>query len=71
MVKKEKERFSIPFFFNPGHDAEIKPLEELINEENPSKYKAYKWGKFLVNRINSNFKKQDGENLQIYHYKLP
>ncbi|XP_058730763.1 protein DMR6-LIKE OXYGENASE 2-like isoform X2 [Vicia villosa] len=70
MVKKETERFSIPFFFNPGHDAEIKPLEKLINEENPSKYKAYKWGKFLVNRINSNFKKQDGENLQIYHYKL-
>ncbi|CAK8577563.1 unnamed protein product [Lathyrus sativus] len=70
MVKKEKERFSIPFFFNPGHDAEIKPLKELINYQNPSKYKAYKWGKFLVNRINSNFKKQDGENLQIYHYKL-
>ncbi|CAL5213212.1 unnamed protein product [Lathyrus oleraceus] len=70
IVKEEKARFSIPFFFNPGHDAEIKPLKELINDQNPSKYKAYKWGKFLVSRTSSNFKKQDGENLQIYHYKI-
>ncbi|XP_061373417.1 jasmonate-induced oxygenase 2-like [Gastrolobium bilobum] len=58
MVNSEKERFSIPFFFNPAHDTEVKPLEELINEQNPSKYRPYKWGKFLV------------ENVQIYHYKL-
>ncbi|AES90246.1 protein DMR6-LIKE OXYGENASE 1 [Medicago truncatula] len=68
LVNKEKERFSIPFFFNPGYDIEIKPLEELINEQNPSKYKPYKWGKFYVHRTNSNFKKQEEENLQIYHY---
>jgi isopenicillin N synthase-like dioxygenase len=70
-LNTEKERFSIPFFFNPGHDAEIKPLEELINKQNPSKYRPYKWGKFFVHRLHSNFKKQDVENLQIYHYKLP
>ncbi|XP_045833023.1 jasmonate-induced oxygenase 2-like isoform X1 [Trifolium pratense] len=71
MVNTEKGRFSIPFFFNPGHDTEVKPLEELINEQNPSKYRPYKWGKFLIHRKDSNFKKQDVENLQIYHYKLP
>ncbi|KAK7252070.1 hypothetical protein RIF29_35778 [Crotalaria pallida] len=70
MVNSEKERFSIPFFFNPAHDAEIKPLEELINEQNPAKYRPYKWGKFLIHRKNTNFKKQNVENLQIYHYKL-
>ena len=47
MVNSEKERFSIPFFFNPAHDIEVKPLEELTNEHNPSKYRPYKWGKFL------------------------
>ncbi|KAK7252068.1 hypothetical protein RIF29_35776 [Crotalaria pallida] len=70
MVNSEKERFSIPFFFNPAHDAEIKPLEELINEQNPAKYRPYKWGKFLIHIKNTNFKKQNVENLQIYHYKL-
>ncbi|AES90247.1 putative oxoglutarate/iron-dependent dioxygenase, non-heme dioxygenase domain-containing protein [Medicago truncatula] len=71
IVSTEKERFSIPFFLFPGYDAEVKPFEELINEQNPSKYRPYKWGKFLVHRKDSNIKKQDVENLQIYHYKLP
>ncbi|CAL0312103.1 unnamed protein product [Lupinus luteus] len=71
MVNTEKERFSIPFFFNPAHDAEVKPLEELINEHNnPAKYRPYKWGKFLIHRRDTNFKKHVVENLQIYHYKI-
>ncbi|XP_004505175.1 protein LATERAL BRANCHING OXIDOREDUCTASE 1-like [Cicer arietinum] len=70
MVNSEKERFSIPFFFFPAHDTEVKPLEELINEENPSRYKPYNWGKFLVNRKSSNFQKKNVENIQIYHYKI-
>ncbi|KAJ1398403.1 Oxoglutarate/iron-dependent dioxygenase [Sesbania bispinosa] len=70
MVNSEKERFSFPFFFFPAHDTEVKPLKELINEQNPSRYRPYKSGKFLVSRMNSNLKKRVGENLQIYHYKL-
>ncbi|XP_057416544.1 jasmonate-induced oxygenase 2-like [Lotus japonicus] len=71
MVNSEKERYSIPYFFFPAHDTEVKPLEKLINEQNPAKYRPYKWGKFLIHRKNSNFEKQNVENLQIYHYKLP
>ncbi|XP_061373448.1 jasmonate-induced oxygenase 4-like [Gastrolobium bilobum] len=70
VVNSEKERFFIPFFFNPAHDTEVKPLEELINEQNPSKYRPFKWGKFIIRRMNSNFKKQNEEILRIYHYKL-
>ncbi|XP_029130153.1 probable 2-oxoglutarate-dependent dioxygenase At5g05600 [Cajanus cajan] len=69
VVNSEKERFSIPFFF-PAHETEVNPLEELINEQNPSKYRPYKWDKFLIHRKNTDFKKQNVENLQIYHYKL-
>ncbi|CAJ1939361.1 unnamed protein product [Sphenostylis stenocarpa] len=70
MVNPEKERFSIPFFFFPAHDTEVQPLEELTNEKNPPKYRPYKWGKFLVTRKSSNFKKKNVENIQIYHYKI-
>ncbi|KAG5063032.1 hypothetical protein JHK85_004215 [Glycine max] len=70
VVNSEKERFSIPFFFYPAHETEVKPLEELINEQNPSKYRPYKWGKFITHRKNTNFKNQNVENIQIYHYKL-
>ncbi|XP_027347582.1 probable 2-oxoglutarate-dependent dioxygenase At5g05600 [Abrus precatorius] len=70
LVNSEKERFSIPFFFFPAQDTEVRPLEELINEQNPSKYRPYQWGKFFVHRVSSNFKKQNVGNIQIYHYKI-
>ncbi|KAG5051717.1 hypothetical protein AAZX31_02G130300 [Glycine max] len=70
MVNSEKERFSIPFFLFPAHYTEVKPLEELTNDQNPAKYRPYNWGKFLVRRKGSNFKKLNVENIQIYHYKI-
>ncbi|XVE95937.1 hypothetical protein REPUB_Repub02eG0178500 [Reevesia pubescens] len=69
VVNSEKERFSIPFFFFPSHYAAVKPLEELVNEQNPAKYKEYNWGKYYVNRTGSNYKKLDAENVQIHHFK--
>ncbi|GAY36181.1 hypothetical protein CUMW_279440 [Citrus unshiu] len=70
MVNSEKERFSIPFFFFPSHYTMVKPLDELTNEQNPAKYRAYSWGKFLTTRKGSNFKKLDVENVQIYHFRV-
>ncbi|KAL8541305.1 hypothetical protein ACS0TY_002526 [Phlomoides rotata] len=68
-VNPEKERFSIPYFFNPAHDTMVEPLEELVNNQNPANYTAYNWGKFFANRKLSNFKKLEVENVQIYHFK--
>ncbi|KAL5705047.1 hypothetical protein ACHQM5_023396 [Ranunculus cassubicifolius] len=70
MVNSERERLSIPFFVNPGHDVNVKPLEEVVDERNPAKYKEYNWGKFFKTRKSSNFKKLDVENIQIHHFKL-
>lgn len=69
-VNSEKERFSIPFFFNPAHYTMVEPLEELINEQNPSKYRPYNWGKFYRTKRISNFKKSDVDNLQISHFRI-
>ncbi|XP_047341953.1 jasmonate-induced oxygenase 2-like [Impatiens glandulifera] len=70
MVNSERERFSIPFFFNPGHHTMVEPMEELIDDQNPVKYTAFNWGKFIARRNISNFKKLDVENIQIYHFKV-
>ncbi|MCD9560444.1 hypothetical protein HAX54_019126 [Datura stramonium] len=40
-----KRDFLSPFFFSPSHYVMVEPLEELISEESPAKYKAYNWGK--------------------------
>ncbi|CAL9104700.1 unnamed protein product [Musa textilis] len=68
-VNSERERFSIPFFFNPAHYVMVKPLADLVDEKNPAKYEEYNWGEFFKTRKNSNFKKLDVENIQIYHFK--
>ncbi|XP_038705453.1 protein DMR6-LIKE OXYGENASE 1-like [Tripterygium wilfordii] len=71
VVNSEKERFSIPFFFGPAHYTMVKPLEELTSKENPAKYREYSWGKFLVNRKDSNFKKRSVANIQISDFRIP
>ncbi|XP_015893544.3 protein DMR6-LIKE OXYGENASE 2 [Ziziphus jujuba] len=70
MVNSEKERFSIPFFFHPAHYTVVKPLEELIDEQNPPKYKPFSWGKFLAHRKLTNYKKLNVENLQISQFRI-
>ena len=66
----EKERFSIPFFFNPDMATMVEPLEELVGEDGPQpKYKPYNWGVFFASRRSSNFGKLALENIQIQHFK--
>ncbi|KAL5217020.1 hypothetical protein ABZP36_017704 [Zizania latifolia] len=68
-VNVEKERFSIPYFFNPASHTIVEPAEELVSDESPSRYNAYNWGDFFSTRKNSNFKKLDVENVQIAHFR--
>ncbi|KAK3412436.1 hypothetical protein EUGRSUZ_I01185 [Eucalyptus grandis] len=70
MVNSEKEKFSIPFFFNPWHCTIVQQLKELTDEYNPPKYRPYNWGKYLVTRKGSHFKKLDVEILRIYHFEI-
>ena len=48
----------------------VKPLEELVNEQDRAKYREFNWGKFVANRNRSDFKKQDVENIQISHFRI-
>ncbi|XP_050887488.1 flavonol synthase/flavanone 3-hydroxylase [Lathyrus oleraceus] len=70
LVNSEKERFSHPFFLFPGHHVMVEPAEELVNDQDPAKYKAYNVGKFYANRNRSDFGKLEVENIQIHHFKI-
>lgn len=70
MVNSEKDRISIPFFFYPAHYVMVKPLEELVDDQNPPKYREYNWGLFFATKRRSNFKKLQVENLQVSHFKI-
>ena len=67
-MNSTKERFSIPFFFNPSFDADITPLEVAVDEKHPAKYGTVNYGKFMNERHAGN--QQDlGEEIQINHFK--
>jgi len=69
-VNSEKERFSMPYFFNPASGAIVEPLEEVVSEEKkPPRYSAYSWGDYFSTKLNGNFKWLDVDNLQIADFR--
>ena len=64
-----RERYSLPFFFNPVSDAVYAPLETLTNEQSPARYRAINWGTFRWNRQQGDFADYGAEN-QISDYRI-
>ncbi|KAK2994224.1 hypothetical protein RJ640_006844 [Escallonia rubra] len=69
-VNSERERFSIPFFFNPAQYVTMEPIEELTNEQTPAKYRAFSWGKYYNSRKYGNFKNPDMQVLRLKHFRV-
>ncbi|XP_021896743.1 protein DMR6-LIKE OXYGENASE 1-like [Carica papaya] len=70
VVNSKRERFSMAFFLSPGHNVMVKPLEHLVDEQNPAKFKEYNWGNFFVARNRSDYKKLDIDNIQIDNFRV-
>ena len=47
--KGSKERYSVPFFFEPNFDALVECLESCCDEDNPAKYPPITAGQHLLN----------------------
>lgn len=50
LTSGEKERYSIPFFYEPNFDAEVKCLPTCCSPENPPKYPPITSGQHLLNK---------------------
>lgn len=46
VTHKEKDRLSIVTFYAPSYEIELGPLPELVNENNPCKYRMYNHGEY-------------------------
>ena len=62
------ERFSAPFFFNPGYTTNYAPLPSTMDVCTPSRYHTINWGQFRALRAAGDFADQ-GEEIQISHYR--
>lgn len=69
VVNEQRERYSIPYFFNPAQTTSVRPVPELLDEQHPAKYRPYNWGYFLRRRKDGNFV-NIGENVQISHFRV-
>jgi isopenicillin N synthase-like dioxygenase len=48
VVNSKKEKFFYPFFLTTSHHIMVKPTEELVSEQDPTKYKTFNFGKYLA-----------------------
>ncbi|KAK4477875.1 hypothetical protein RD792_017140 [Penstemon davidsonii] len=46
VTHKEKDRLSIVTFYAPSYEIELGPIQELVNDKNPSKYRRYNHGEY-------------------------
>lgn len=46
VTHKDKDRLSIVTFYAPSYEIELGPLPELVNENNPCKYRRYNHGEY-------------------------
>nr|XP_043613959.1 protein SRG1 [Erigeron canadensis] len=46
VTHKERDRLSIVTFYAPSYEIEIGPLQEMVDENNPSKYRTYNHGEY-------------------------
>ena len=63
-----RERYSIPFFFNPAANCKVSPLPSVIDEQHPSRYRPIEWGSFRGKRSDGDYADY-GTEVQISQYR--
>ncbi len=65
----ERERFSVPYFFNPAYGTDYAPLPATVDAEHPARYRPINWGEFRARRAAGDYA-DCGEEVQISHYAV-
>jgi isopenicillin N synthase-like dioxygenase len=67
IASPERERFSVPFFFNPSPSATYAPLSGACRDS-PPRYRAINWGEFRARRAAGDYA-DVGQEVQISDYR--
>ena len=67
LPRTERERYSIPFFFNPSYDTDYAPLETVIGDG--PKYRTINWGEFRRLRADGDYADY-GKEVQIEDFRI-
>ncbi len=64
-----RERYSIPYFFNPSYDCDYAPLPGSIAPGDEAHYRSINWGDFRQGRADGDFADY-GTEIQISQFRL-
>ncbi len=68
LAMDSRDRYSIPFFYNPSAESKISPLGTTVNADRPGRYETIEWSKFRGQRTDGDFADY-GTEVQISQYK--
>ncbi|MFQ6024440.1 MAG: isopenicillin N synthase family dioxygenase [Acidiferrobacterales bacterium] len=69
LASEHRERYSLPFFYNPSYDTEYYPLDVVTSDESPPNYAHINWGEFRWQRQQGDYADY-GKEIQISDYRL-
>lgn len=61
-----RERYSLPYFFNPSYDTDYAPL--VWTDDDPPRYRTINWGEFRQGRADGDYADY-GEEIQIAQFR--
>lgn len=65
----DHERYSAPFFFNPSYDTNYAPLDKVISDMDPARYRELTWSDFRKARALGDYADY-GEEIQISQFRI-
>jgi isopenicillin N synthase-like dioxygenase len=69
LAMERRDRFSIPFFFNPAAAAEVSPLPSVVTADRPARYRTINWAEFRGRRTDGDYADY-GPEVQIAQYRI-
>jgi len=69
LAMDSRERYSIPFFFNPAADCRVSPLPSVVSASSPGRYRGIVWGEFRGRRSDGDYADY-GTEVQISQYRI-
>ena len=68
LAMESRNRYSIPFFYNPSATAKVSPLSTVISEERPKRYNTITWSEFRGKRTDGDYADY-GAEVQISQFR--
>lgn len=69
VASRDRDRYSLPYFFNPRYSANYAPLPGLLSEDEPARYSAINWGHFRKERQHGDYGDY-GQEIQISDFRI-